>query len=234
VSEVPDRGAVAGLPRHVLALVLLVVAVLGFAVGGSLRTALASTDTTAGSTATTDAANTAQPARVPRAGSNVASAVRTRPVAVAVATVVRPGSAAHRASKALPAGSGAGRRIVYQESTMHLWVVGSDGGVVRDYPVTGRPGWPRPGAYHVFSKATATASPKYGVTFRWMVRFAHGRTLNIGFHDIPRTMGSGRPIQAEEDLGAPVGHGGCVRQRTADARWLYAWATIGTPVVVLR
>ena len=116
---------------------------------------------------------------------------------------------------------------------MHLWVVAAGGIPLRDYPVTGRPGWPRPGAYRVFSKSRSTASPKYGVTFDWMVRFAHGRSLSIGFHDIPRVMGTGRPIQAEADLGAPIGHGGCVRQRTADARWLFGWATVGTPVVVL-
>jgi hypothetical protein len=47
-------------------------------------------------------------------------------------------------------------------------------------------------------------------------------------------MGSGRKIQADADLGAPIGLGGCVRQREVDAKWLYAWATIGTKVVVLR
>ena len=116
---------------------------------------------------------------------------------------------------------------------MHLWVVGADGMVVRDYPVTGRAGWPAPGSYRVFSKALVTASPKYGVTFDWMVRFAHGHELNIGFHDIPRVMGTGRLIQAEAQLGAPIGHGGCVRQRTVDAKWLYEWAAVGTPVEVL-
>ena len=117
---------------------------------------------------------------------------------------------------------------------MHLWVVDSSGQVVRDYPVTGRPGWPHPGVYAVFSKALSTASPKYHVTFDYMVRFAHGNELNIGFHDIPRLMGSGERIQSESQLGAPIGHGGCVRQRTVDAKWLYGWATVGTPVVVLR
>ena len=117
---------------------------------------------------------------------------------------------------------------------MHLWVVDDDGTVLRDYPVTGRPGWPRPGRYAVFSKVPVAASPKYHVTFDWMVRFAHGNDLNIGFHEIPRLMGSGKKIQADADLGAPIGLGGCVRQREVDAKWLYGWATIGTKVVVLR
>ena len=117
---------------------------------------------------------------------------------------------------------------------MHLWVVAADGTVLRDYAVTGRPGWPRPGTYRVLSKAVATVSPKYGVTFRYMVRFAKGRSLMIGFHDIPRARGTGEPIQSEASLGAPIGRGGCVRQRTVDAHWLYDWANVGTPVIVLR
>jgi lipoprotein-anchoring transpeptidase ErfK/SrfK len=227
VPEVPDPGlpgAAVPVPRHVLALVLLVVAALGFGVGGSLRTAFAAT--------TPPAARVVRPAAVaPVVPPRLAAAPSARPTHASA----RPSAAPRRSAVAhpVPAGSGSGRRIVYEERTMHLWVLGRGGSVVRDYPVTGRPGWPRPGTYHVFSKSASTASPKYGVTFRWMVRFAHGKTLNIGFHDIPRTMGTGRPIQAEEDLGAPVGHGGCVRQRTADAQWLYRWATVGTTVVVL-
>jgi lipoprotein-anchoring transpeptidase ErfK/SrfK len=240
VPEVPDSGlpgAATPVPRHVVALVLLVVAVLGFGVGGSLRTAFAATAPAA-------APVVRPPAVAPVALPRSAASPSTRPThatarpSAAPRTTPTPRAGVHAvvrqpASHAVPAGSGTGRRIVYQERTMHLWVVAADGSVVRDYPVTGRPGWPRPGTYQVFSKSPATASPKYGVTFRYMVRFAHGRTLNIGFHDIPRTMGTGRPIQAEEDLGAPVGHGGCVRQRTVDAQWLYGWATIGTTVVVL-
>ena len=229
MPDLPDPGLPAAarpvrqpVPRHVLALVVLVVAALGFGVGGSLRTAFA---------ATASASPVArQPALAPVALPRLAvqPARPTRAATGPTRVAARSGSV-----HAAPAGSGTGRRIVYQERTMHLWVVAADGSVVRDYPVTGRPGWPRPGTYRVFSKSLATASPKYGVTFRYMVRFAHGRTLNIGFHDIPRAMGTGRPIQAEADLGAPVGHGGCVRQRTADAQWLYGWATVGTTVVVL-
>ena len=117
---------------------------------------------------------------------------------------------------------------------MHLWVVEADGTVSRDYPVTGRPGWPRAGSYHVFSKSAAAVSPRYGVTFDWMVSFAHGHTLPIGFHSIPRWIGSGKPIQSQSSLGAPIGLGGCVRQRPVDAHGLFSWAQVGTTVVVLR
>ncbi len=230
MTSVSPDGPASRLPRHVWVLLVLVVVVLGFAVGGSLRSALAATASGVGPPAS-------------GAGMPVAATASAQPSAglaapaAAAAAPARVVPTASRQGKALPKGSdaaGTGRRIVYQESTMHLWVVGDDGVVVRDYRVTGRPGWPKPGTYHVFSKVASTASPKYGVTFRWMVRFAHGHELNIGFHDIPRFMGSGRPIQSEANLGAPIGHGGCVRQRTVDAIWLYGWAKVGTPVVVLR
>ena len=249
MSDVPTVGPVRRMPRHVVVLLLLLVTVLGFALGGSLRSAFA----TSAAPSSDQVRHVAAPgARVQAAseqtGTVPVAAVTVRtPARVVGAPGARAGVAAYgthqarlaigstsRRGKALPAHSGVGRRIVYQESTMHLWVVDADGTVLRDYPVTGRPGWPRPGAYAVFSKVPVAASPKYHVTFDWMVRFAHGNELNIGFHDIPRLMGSGVKIQAEDELGAPIGHGGCVRQRTVDAKWLYAWATVGTPVVVLR
>jgi len=223
VPSVPLVGAPDRFPRSVRALLLVVVVVFGFAFGGSARAAL-------------DVLSDPEVSGVPTAPVAVAdvlplATVGGQPTPVRVhprlVTKARPGLA-------LPAGSGSGRRIVYRQTGMHLWVVGADGTVVRDYAVTGRPGWPLVGTYHVFSKSPSTASPKYGVTFGWMVRFAHGHQLSIGFHDIPRRMGTGVPIQSESTLGAPVGHGGCVRQRTVDARWLYGWAQVGTTVVVLR
>ena len=248
MTDVPTPGPASRLPRHVAVLLVLLVLVLGFALGGSLRSAIASgppQPATPAAAALGQAPVVATPAVV------LAAVQRHTSSAAAPGLVGAPGARAgvgayaghegrlaigspSRRGKALPAHSGTGLRIVYQESTMHLWVVGADGAVLRDYPVTGRPGWPRPGTYHVFSKVPVAASPKYHVVFDWMVRFAHGNELNIGFHDIPRLMGSGVRIQAEDQLGAPIGHGGCVRQRTVDAKWLYSWAAIGTTVVVLR
>jgi lipoprotein-anchoring transpeptidase ErfK/SrfK len=65
----------------------------------------------------------------------------------------------------------------------------------------------------------------------YMVRFARGRSLAIGFHSIP-VYASGRPMQSEAELGQ-YRSAGCVRQRHAQARQLYEWAPVGTPVVVL-
>jgi lipoprotein-anchoring transpeptidase ErfK/SrfK len=59
-----------------------------------------------------------------------------------------------------------------------------------------------------------------------------GRTMAIGFHDVPRDP-RGRALQTEAQLGAYRSLG-CIRQSTADAQHLYAWAPVGTTVVVVR
>ena len=65
-----------------------------------------------------------------------------------------------------------------------------------------------------------------------MIRFAHGRTMAIGFHSIPRYPG-GRPLQSEAQLGT-WRSSGCIRQADHKAAALYRWTPVGTKVVVLR
>ena len=141
---------------------------------------------------------------------------------------------AYRPTRPLPARSGTGRRIVYAETAAHLWVVGDDGAVIRDYAVTGRVGRPKPAVYHAYSKSTVATNPGEKLRFEYMVRFAVGLTgARIGFHTIPRYV-DGLPIQSENQLGRAIGSGGCVRQTRADAQWLYGWSRVGDAVVVLR
>jgi hypothetical protein len=127
-----------------------------------------------------------------------------------------------------PGGSGAGRRIVYSVTGQRVWLIEAGGAVVRTYRVSGRAGTPRQGTYSVFSKSTTASSGS--VTMRYMVRFAHGQRLAIGFHTIPRTS-SGKPIQSLSELGSYRSHG-CVRQADADALALWNFAPLGTTVVV--
>jgi hypothetical protein len=130
----------------------------------------------------------------------------------------------------LPAGSGSGRRIVYSNSDLWVWLVDDRERVLDSYPVSGHRGWPRPGTYAVFSKSEDALAGYDGITMRWMVRFTFGHETNIGFHDIPLD-GRGRPLQTVDELGTYQG-GGCVRQEASKARLLYAWADLGTVVVV--
>jgi len=137
-------------------------------------------------------------------------------------------------SDELPVDSGEGRRAVYSKSRQRTWTVEADGTVSRTYLVSGRLTWnqPTPGTYHVFSRSSFTCNIKNpSICMRMMVRFTVGPDGdNIGFHEIPRQ--NGRPIQSESQLGQALS-GGCVRQATPDAEHMWAWAPIGTKVVVL-
>lgn len=141
---------------------------------------------------------------------------------------LRPG-ATPDAGVAAPAGSGDGKRIVYSVQGQRVWLIEADNRVARTYRVSGRAGTPRAGTYSVYSKSPTASSG--AVTMRYMVRFAHGQRLAIGFHSIPRTA-SGQPIQSTSELGSYRSHG-CVRQADADAATLWNFAPIGTKVVVV-
>jgi lipoprotein-anchoring transpeptidase ErfK/SrfK len=134
----------------------------------------------------------------------------------------------------LPANSGEGRRAVYSKSRQRVWTVEADGTVSRTYLVSGRLTWnqPKPGEYRVFSRSSYTCNIKDpSICWRYMVRFTVGpEGDNIGFHEIPNK--NGRPVQSVWQLGTALS-GGCVRQATPDAQWMWEWAPVGTKVVVL-
>ena len=135
------------------------------------------------------------------------------------------------APPALPEGSGDGRRVVYSNSAQRVWLVEADGTVVDSYPVSGKLGVPSPGTYEVFSRSETAWAGHDDITMKYMVRFAQGENLAIGFHAIPNDA-SGAPLQSEEQLGE-YHSAGCVRQSLRHAAFLYEWAPEGTPVVVL-
>jgi hypothetical protein len=127
--------------------------------------------------------------------------------------------------------SGIGRRVVYSKNQMRVWIVDSNNVTVRTYRVSGRFGQPTPGTYQVFSRSSYTCNIDHpNICMRFMVRFAHGpKGDNIGFHEIPKE--NGVPIESDAQLGQALS-GGCVRQATADAIYMWDFAGIGTTVVV--
>ncbi len=129
----------------------------------------------------------------------------------------------------LPEGSGFGRRVVYSIGQQRVWWVESDGSVVNTYLVSGRSGTPRLGTYSVFSKSRYASSGS--ARMEYMIRFAWGRSLAIGFHGIPTK--NGRPMQSNAQLGTPLS-AGCVRQNLWDAAGLWNWAPVGTRVDVVK
>jgi len=131
-----------------------------------------------------------------------------------------------------PAGSGTGRRVVFDMSAQQVWLVRADESVPRTYPVSGSVyDNLTPGSYAVYSRSESATSFDYESTMRWMVRFTQGANAAIGFHAIPRGT-DGEPLQTWQQLGTPQSHG-CIRQRPRDAQALWRFAPVGTPVVVV-
>ena len=89
---------------------------------------------------------------------------------------------------AVPANSGAGRRVVYSKSRMRVWIVEADGRVARTYLVSGSvTDNLKPGVYQVYSKSpTATGIDDSG-TMRYMVRFTYGENAAKPGHWTPGT-----------------------------------------------
>ena len=132
----------------------------------------------------------------------------------------------------LPANSGVGRRVVYQNKLQWVWVVDANNKVRETMPVSGRRGVPKPGEYRVTSRSLRSYSLDFeGVRFVNMTRFAFGPAGgNIGFHAIPTK--DGKVLQTEEQLGTFQGSG-CIRMAPDDAKLIFKFATRGTKVVVL-
>jgi len=130
---------------------------------------------------------------------------------------------------------GSGKRVIYSLSEHQIWMIDGNEQLVDTYPVTGRRGIPHTGTYRVFSKSIKAYAPYGGITMRHMVRFVRpgtwGNQWSYGFHSIPR-YSNGQPMQTEAELGS-YGSGGCVRQADYKAEAMYAWAGIGTTVIVI-
>ena len=65
-----------------------------------------------------------------------------------------------------------------------------------------------------------------------MIRWLQTDIGHIGFHGIPIHVSDGTPYMTEDELGTRLS-GGCQRQANADARFMWAFAEVGTKVVVL-
>lgn len=131
----------------------------------------------------------------------------------------------------VPARSGSGRRVVFDEEAQRVWLVGRGGAVRRTYLVSGSlTDNLDPGTYEVYSTSVDAVGIDDSGTMKFMVRFTHGDRAAIGFHDIP--VKDGKRVQTRDELGEPRSHG-CIRQWRPDARALWHFAPVGTTVVVV-
>lgn len=135
------------------------------------------------------------------------------------------------ADTALPAGTGKGRRVVFSIEDQRVWLVGADNRPTDTYLVSGSvTDNLKPGTYDVFSRSRWAVGIDDSGVMEYFVRFTRGENAAIGFHSIPTK--SGKALQTEAELGTPQSHG-CIRQRLADAKRMWAFAPVGTEVVVI-
>ena len=143
---------------------------------------------------------------------------------------ITPTASDAAAGHPLPADSGEGRRVVFSEGQQRVWLVGNGDRVQHTYLVSGSVyDNLDPGTYSVYSRSEQAWGIDDSGSMKYFVRFAHGENASIGFHDIP--IDDGAPVQTVAELGTPLSHG-CIRQRRADAKLLWAFAPLGTKVVV--
>jgi lipoprotein-anchoring transpeptidase ErfK/SrfK len=131
----------------------------------------------------------------------------------------------------VPADSGDGKRVVFDQSDQRVWLVDDDGSVERTYLVSGSvTDNLDPGTYSVYSRSEDAVGVDDSGTMKYFVRFTQGPTgAAIGFHDIP--IDDGHLVQTVAQLGTPQSHG-CIRQERPNAIALWDFAPVGTEVDV--
>jgi hypothetical protein len=122
-----------------------------------------------------------------------------------------------RAARPVPIQRAPGRRVEVLLDRQLVLAIENDQVVRAIHVSTGKPGYGTPaGSYAVFRKEARSWSVPYKVWLPWASYFVGG----VAFHEYPDV-----PV-------VPASHG-CVRTPTYDARWLYDFTPLRTPVSVL-
>ncbi|MEK7636792.1 MAG: L,D-transpeptidase family protein [Patescibacteria group bacterium] len=158
-----------------------------------------------------------------RGGLNVAAAVINGLVTPLIVPTSAPTTAA-----------AAGKRIVIDLSKQELTMY-EKGKVISIRPIsTGKWSTPTPtGEFKTRNKIPVAYSKAYGLYMEnWMAITPDGK---YGMHALPfwKLKGGGKLYEGAAHIGTPVSHG-CIRQTVADAKSLYDWAPIGTPVTIVK
>ena len=129
-----------------------------------------------------------------------------------------------------PSGTGGGKRIVVDLSEQHLYAYQGEVLVYSFAASTGMPGaGTRTGTFRVLDKIPNAYALTWSLQMpHWLGIYWAGSTEN-GIHALP-ILSNGQRLWAGY-LGTPVSYG-CIVLGTEDARMLYAWAEVGTPVVI--
>lgn len=132
----------------------------------------------------------------------------------------------------LPANSGSGRRVVYDRAGQRAWAVDADERIIRSWLVTGsKYSNEQPGVHTVYSRSERSTAWNGKAWLPQMIRYQQTEIGHIGFHAIPLHVSDNSPYQTTAELGTRLS-GGCQRQHNLDAAFMWAFADIGTTVVV--
>lgn len=129
-----------------------------------------------------------------------------------------------RNATALPAASGAGRRVVYSVADDRVWLVGADGRVTRTFAVTPGSVDPAPGTYTVTSRSNSVTGTD-GTPIEHVVRFTSVDGVAIGFS---------AAVDGSAPAADPAVRTGGIRESRRDGDAMWRFATIGEKVVVIR
>lgn len=121
--------------------------------------------------------------------------------------------------------------IVLSKQELHLY---QNGKLVSSRRVsTGKWSTPTPtGRYQTRNKTKVAYSRAYGLYMEyWMAITPDGK---YGLHALPfwKLRGGGKYYEGASHIGTPVSHG-CIRQTVAEAKSLFEWAPVGTPVTII-
>ena len=132
----------------------------------------------------------------------------------------------------LPENSGSGRRVVYDRAGQRVWAVDDNERIVRSWLVSGSKfSNEEPGTHTVYSRSEMSTAWNGQAFLPNMIRYQQTEIGHIGFHGIPRHVSDNSPYQTTEELGTRLS-GGCQRQHDLDAEFLWAFADVGTTIVV--
>lgn len=129
-----------------------------------------------------------------------------------------------------PAPSGGARRIVVDLSEQHLYAYQGDALTYSFVASTGMPGaGTQTGTFRVLDKVPNAYASTWDLQMPYWLGIYWAGSLENGIHALP-ILSNGQRLW-EGYLGTPVSFG-CVILGTEDARLLYEWAQVGTPVIV--
>lgn len=132
----------------------------------------------------------------------------------------------------LPDDSGSGRRVVYDRAGQRVWAIAEDGEIIRSWLVSGSKYTnEQPGTHTVYSRSDMSTAWNGKAWLPQMIRYQKTDIGNIGFHAIPLHVSDNSIYQTSDELGTRLS-GGCQRQANEDAAFMWAFAPVGTTIVV--